>query len=156
MSGNIGTAKRGVPAVVLVARAGTVVAAGGGLTEVERAAGARSRCTRSRAAGCTRVGDDRDEILVRYGAGGPKPDLIETGNGGNPFAESGWTGWFALDHGYDVRSNSVLVGPCAQTGVLGVFVDGAATASPVEQCETETDFAVAADKVAARGHARCG
>ncbi len=78
---------------------------------------------------------------MRYGAGGPKPDLIETGNGGNPFAEAGWTGWFALDNGYDVRSNQVLVGPCSQTGVLGVFVDGAATAPPIEQCETETDFA---------------
>ncbi len=140
VSGNIGTPKRGVPAVVLVARAGTVIAAGGGLTNSAGSWGP-SALHAVKGGGLHALGDDRDEILVRYGAGGPKPDLVETGNGGNPFTETGWTGWFSLDHGYDVRSNSVLVGPCSQTGVLGVFVDGAATASPVEQCETETDFA---------------
>ena len=48
------------------------------------------------------VGDDRDEIDVDYsGAGAPTPDhqVILTGNGGNPFTESGWTGWSALDDG---------------------------------------------------------
>ena len=47
------------------------------------------------------VGDDRDEIVVEYGAGGPTPSkqAILTGNGGNPFTESGWTGWTDLDNG---------------------------------------------------------
>ena len=48
------------------------------------------------------VGDDRDEIDVDYsGAGAPTPNhqVILTGNGGNPFTESGWTGWTALDNG---------------------------------------------------------
>ena len=48
------------------------------------------------------VGDDRDQIEVDYaGTGAPKVarQVIMTGNGGNPFTESGWTGWSALDEG---------------------------------------------------------
>ncbi len=86
-------------------------------------------------------GDDRDAILVTYGRGGPKPDLIGTGSGGNPFTESGWTGFFDLDNGYAVADSGVLLSPCSQTGVLGLTVGRASTGPPVEQCETETDVA---------------
>jgi hypothetical protein len=141
VGGNIESARRGVTAVVLVARAGTIVAAGAGLTNAAGSWGPVALHSVS-GTGLHAVGDDRDEILVRYGTGGPKPDLIETGDGGNPFSESGWTGWTALDNGYAVHSNSVLVGPCSQAGVLTLFIDGSATLPPVNQCETETDFAI--------------
>jgi hypothetical protein len=145
VSGNIGVAKRGVVAEVILARAGTIVAAGGGVTNSAGSWGPAALQS-VKGNGLHALGDDRDEILVRYSSGGPKLDLIETGDGGNPFTESGWTGWLALDHGYAVHSNAVIVGPCAQTGVLGVFVNGAATVPPVEQCGTETDAAVLAAK----------
>ncbi len=48
------------------------------------------------------VGDDRDQIEVDYAdSGAPKVarQVVMTGNGGNPFTESGWTGWSALDEG---------------------------------------------------------
>lgn len=34
-----------------------------------------------------------------------RPDVILTGNGGNAFTQSGWTGWLGLDLGYAVASN---------------------------------------------------
>jgi hypothetical protein len=86
-------------------------------------------------------GDDRDAIVIGYGRGGPKPDLIATGSGGNPFTQSGWTGWFDLDNGYAVADHGVLLGPCSQTGVLVLTVGRLEAPSPVEQCETETDVA---------------
>ena len=86
-------------------------------------------------------GDDRDVVIVTYGRGGPLPDLIATGSGGNPFTESGWTGFFDLDNGYAVADRGVLLSPCSQTGVLGLTIGGKSTGPPVEQCETETDVA---------------
>ena len=74
-----------------------------------------------------------------YGPGGPAPDVIATGAGGNPFTESGYTGWFDLDHGYRVGSTSVTVSPCAQTGVLGVSAGSRSVPAVVEQCQTEAD-----------------
>jgi len=145
VSGNIGIAKRGIVAEIFVARGGTIVAGGGALTNATGSWGPAALHSVT-GSGLHALGDDRDEILVRYSSGGPKPDLIETGDGGNPFTEDGWTGWLALDHGYAVHSNSVIVGPCAQTGVLGVSVDGVASAPPVEQCGTETDAAILATK----------
>ena len=58
--------------------------------------------------------------------------VILTGNGGNPFTESGWTGWTALDNGmrthqrgraesFGVTGPSLTMSPCFQTGVLGAF-----------------------------------
>ena len=38
------------------------------------------------------VGDDREEVLVHYGSQGPGPELIQTGNGGNPFGAVGLDG----------------------------------------------------------------
>jgi hypothetical protein len=138
--GTTGIALGGVPVVVGVARASTLVAVAVGVT---RANGAWGPLTLRSAAGTPHaVGDDRDEILVSYGRGGPKPDLIETGNGGNPFTESGWTGWFDLDHGYAVRPDSIALAPCSQTGVLGLDVGGSPAPAPIERCDTETDSSV--------------
>lgn len=99
------------------------------------------------------VGDDRDEIDVDYsGPGAPRPrhQVILTGNGGNPFAQSGWTGWTTLDNGTAVsNSNSVLqIAPCLQTGVLGAAINGTTPIPPpngddglVDTCNTQTDVA---------------
>jgi hypothetical protein len=73
------------------------------------------------------VGDDRDEILVSYsGPHAPHGDVILTGNGGNPFTLSGWTGWTALDQGNALTNRdpalggrpSLSIGPCFQAGVI--------------------------------------
>jgi hypothetical protein len=138
--GNTGIARGGVPVVVGVVRASTLVALGVGVTRANGAWGPLK--LRSAAGAPHAVGDDRDAILVSYGRGGPKPDQIETGNGGDPFNESGWTGWFDLDHGYAVRPDSIALAPCSQTGVLGLEVGGMPAPAPIEQCDTETGFAV--------------
>ncbi len=105
------------------------------------------------------VGDDRDEIDVDYsGTGAPNitHQVILTGNGGNPFTESGWTGWTALDNGYLLTNDdptspsatSVTMGPCFQTGVLGVTLNGSPVTesrrtetSPTQFCSTALDTA---------------
>ena len=77
------------------------------------------------------VGDDRDVITVDYSDapnGSVQDATILTGNGGNPFTESGWTGWTDLDNGGAVTngggsSPQVIVGPCFQTGVLAIGGD---------------------------------
>ena len=74
------------------------------------------------------VGDDRDVITVDYSDapnGSVQDATILTGSGGNPFTESGWTGWTDLDNGATVTngggsSPQVIVGPCFQTGVLTI------------------------------------
>ena len=89
------------------------------------------------------VGDDRDALLVSYGTGhgAPHPDIIATGDGGNPFTQSGWTGFYVLDHFTGVGSRSVTVGPCSQVGVLALRVGGRAAPSPIPLCGTESDVA---------------
>jgi hypothetical protein len=89
------------------------------------------------------VGDDRDQLEVFYGSArsSPKPDLIQTGDGGNPFTESGYTGWFDLDHGYAVTGDGVTLGPCSQTGVLSLGIGAGFTEPPAELCQTESDAA---------------
>jgi hypothetical protein len=100
------------------------------------------------------VGDDRDAIEIAYsGAGAPAPEQILTGNGGNPFTESGWTGWTALDNGSLVTNTQGLQGfapptitiePCFQTGVEAYSVSGVAGAeSPTDFCNTTSDAATA-------------
>jgi hypothetical protein len=138
--GNVGIARAGVPVVAGIVRASTLVAVAVGVTRANGAWGPLK--LRSAAGAPHAVGDDRDEILVSYGSGGPKSDLIETGDGGDPFTESGWTGWFDLDHGYAVRPDSVALAPCSQTGVLRVDVGGSPAPAPIEQCDTETGIAV--------------
>jgi hypothetical protein len=135
ITGNTGVTKAGVRVDVELLRGGAIVA---GASARTAANGNWSVNMGARA-----FGDDRDGIAVVYGRGGPKPDLIGTGSGGNPFTQSGWTGWFDLDHGYAVGGKGVLVSPCSQTGVISVVVRRTATAqSPVERCETEADVAV--------------
>jgi hypothetical protein len=101
------------------------------------------------------VGDDRDEIDVDYsnhGAPSPAHQVILTGNGGNPFTESGWTGWTAMDNGSFLTNDPSLGGPslsmspCFQTGVLGATFDGtplvgAKGESMTDTCNTQTGIA---------------
>ncbi|HEV3056223.1 MAG TPA: hypothetical protein VGX45_16290, partial [Solirubrobacteraceae bacterium] len=99
------------------------------------------------------VGDDRDQITVDYsGANAPAPShqVILTGNGGNPFTESGWTGWTALDNGFALQSSdqslgghpSLTVAPCFQTGVESYSLNGTAKpTSPTDFCGTASDAA---------------
>jgi len=139
VSGISAVARPGLQVTVLVARAGSVVAGGVATT---RADGSWRLTLRSLATDAPAgVGDDREEILVHYDTGGPPPELIQTGDGGNAFGQAGWTGWFDLDHGYAVGSRSVLVGPCSQTGVLTLSLAGEPLASPLELCGTQSDVA---------------
>lgn len=107
------------------------------------------------------VGDDRDVITVDYsGAGAPSPsqEQILTGNGGNPFTESGWTGWVAVDNGSLLTNTQVVQGlappsitlePCFQTGVEAFSVGGVAgSESPTDFCNTSSDAATAPLKAA--------
>jgi hypothetical protein len=86
-------------------------------------------------------GDDRDVIVVQYTGSPLAPDFIATGSGGNPLTESGWTGFFDLDTGFDVSNQAggfVTLAPCFQTGVLGLQV-GASQFTPTANCNTQTD-----------------
>ena len=142
--GSLGSARR-VPVVVVLARAGGPVAVASGVTRADGTWGPLT--LRSRDGEPHAVGDDRDIVEVLYGLdkSSPAPDFIETGDGGNPFTEAGFTGWFDLDHGYAVHSaggqTQFLIGPCGQTGVLTLRVGSALAPSPTDQCETETDAA---------------
>ena len=92
------------------------------------------------------VGDDRDLITVRYSGAPLRPDFIATGSGGNPFSESGWTGWSDLDTGAEVSNRKggfVTLGPCFQTGVLTLRVGGTSY-SPNDTCNTQTNTATIA------------
>jgi hypothetical protein len=138
--GNIGRPLSGLRVDVLVVRAGDPVAIAHTRTRGGGSWGPVSLQPESRGGGHS-VGDDRDVVLVQYGRGGPRSDVIETGNGGNPFTQSGWTGWFDLDHGYAVGTRSVQLAPCSQTGVLELVAGGRPTTPPIEQCDTESDVA---------------
>jgi hypothetical protein len=91
-------------------------------------------------------GDDRDVISIRYGSGGPPRDHIATGNGGDPYAQAGFTGWYDLDSGYVVAHPGVLLAPCSQVGVLTIRVGGVVGPPPIENCDTETDVAQVATR----------
>jgi hypothetical protein len=144
VSGNLGTQSR-VAVTLIVSRAGVPVAIAQGASRGDGSWGPLT--LRGRDGDPHAVGDDRDVIEVLYGVGqnSPSPDLIETGDGGNPFTESGFTGWFDLDHGYAASSAAArtiyVIGPCGQTGVLTLRIGAALAPSPTNQCETETDFA---------------
>ncbi len=99
------------------------------------------------------VGDDRDEIDIDY-SGGNLPSVthqvILTGNGGNPFTESGWTGWTDLDNGYALTNSdpvttnpSITIGPCFQTGPesVGGPVGTVGGITPTDFCSTSGDTA---------------
>lgn len=145
VSGRLPTARGGVSVLVSLVRAGTEVAhvrtrsrADGSWGPV----GLTSLSRRSRHA----VGDDRDELDVICGLGGPRDDVVLTGDGGNPFIEAGWTGWYALDNGYAIASNrtggAIALEPCSQTGVLGLLVNRTSIGAPVDTCETEADASI--------------
>lgn len=134
VSGSTGVPRRGIRVLVELVRAGRLVSAAAGATD---AAGHWSVSLGPHA-----LGDDRDVLEIAYGPGGPRPELIATGAGGNPFTESGFTGWFDLDHGYRVGADSVALAPCSQTGVLRLLVGRRPAPSPVEACQTEGDLAV--------------
>jgi hypothetical protein len=144
VSGSLGVRGR-VSVLVVMARAGTVVAAAHGASRGDGSWGPLT--LRARDGQPHAVGDDRDVIEVLYSAGSRAPvtDLIQTGDGGNPFTESGFTGWYDLDHGYAAQSGArrtiYAIGPCGQTGVLSLRVGASLAPSPTNQCETETDFA---------------
>ncbi len=143
VSGNIGSASPGVGVTVQLLRAG----ADGNPVDVADASGATDAQGNWSLTLPRPVGDDRDEVDVDYsGPGAPTPDhqVILTGNGGNPFTESGWTGWTDLDNGSFLTNDPSLGGPslslapCFQTGVLAATFDGKQIMGPLG--ESPTDF----------------
>jgi hypothetical protein len=137
VSGRIGAPTPGVVVHVGIVRGGDLVADAVTRTRADGTWGPID--LRSARGALHGVGDDRDVILVDYGRGGPPDDLILTGAGGNPYTEAGWTSWADLDTGFAVRSRSVSIAPCGQTGVLTVTVNGRPTAPLLPECQNETD-----------------
>ncbi len=139
VSGSTGVAGR-LSVEVTLLRAGTDVASAFAKTRADGTWGPVR--LRSSSGAPHAVGDDREGVAVLYlgGSNSPLPDLIATGNGGNPFTEAGYTGWADLDHGYAVNSDNVLIGPCGQTGVLALRVGSRYTEPPVQLCSTEADL----------------
>jgi hypothetical protein len=144
--GRLSTGAAGVPVTISLARAHKPVAVASARTGQGGAWGPVTM--QSQDGHPYAFGDDRDEIGVVYGEAGQPPELIETGDGGNPFGvqgknASGYTGWFTLDHGYAVHSGrgggSVQLGPCSQTGVLSLSVGGGFTEPPAEVCDLGSD-----------------
>ncbi len=136
VSGVDPTARPGDGVAALLLRAGQTPVASAAAT-----VGAGGRFTlhlRTRRGRPVGVGDDRDVLAVQL----PNQALvIETGDGGNPFTASGWTGWYDLDTGYLVGSRSVQIAPCSQTGVLTLRVNRRAEGDPIDQCSTSTGVA---------------
>jgi hypothetical protein len=132
VSGNIGTDRAGVAVRVGLVRVNTAVSVA--TTKTSASGGWSVRLSHA-------VGDDRDALIVDYGSRGPDPDVIGTGDGGNPFTEAGWTGWFDLDSGFAVGTGGVLLAPCGQTGVLSLRVGNVTTEPPADLCQTESDVA---------------
>jgi hypothetical protein len=142
LTGNIRRNQAGVRVRVALVRPG---GKGHQVTVAEASSKTRSDGSWSLSLGKHAVGDDRDVITVDYsGAGAPKPshETILTGNGGNPFTESGWTGWFDMDHGSRVIKHTLTLAPCFQTGVESYSVGGVqGHESPTDFCNTKTDAA---------------
>ncbi len=162
VSGNIGSSAAGVRVTVAVYRSRRHASSGATTplsalaTKVVRAStttGADGAWSLSAAPFA--VGDDRDLITVTYSGTTLLPDFITTGNGGNPFAEAGWTGWSDLDNGADVSNRSggfVTLGPCFQTGVLTLVVGGT-DYSATDTCNTQTDTSTIATGPISAGEA---
>jgi len=145
VTGNIGQATAGVGVTVTLLR-------GSSATQVAQASGTTDGAGSWSVTLAHPVGDDRDEIDVDYsGAGAPTPShqVILTGNGGDAFSESGWTGWTWLDQGFALTNDdpassgpSLSIGPCFQTGVESYTIDGVAgVESPTDFCGTASDVA---------------
>ncbi len=142
ITGNTERNKAGVHVKVTLYRSGAdhkrvAVASGSGTT--------KSNGGWSLSLGHHAVGDDRDEIIVAYsGSGAPSPhrQSILTGNGGNPYTESGWTGWTGVDNGSRASTHSLKFGPCFQTGVEHYAIGGKrAAGSSTKFCSTKTGVA---------------
>ena len=151
--GNIENNTAGVSVTVTLERAS---ASGAPVTVASGAAITAGDGSWSVSLGTHAVGDDRDVITVDYsGAGAPTPsqEQILTGNGGNPFTASGWTGWVAMDNGSLLTNTQTLQGfppptitlePCFQTGIEAFKVGGVAgSGSPTDFCNTSSDAATA-------------
>jgi hypothetical protein len=160
ISGNIEHHTAGVSVKVTLQRAS---ASGTPVTVASGSAATAGDGSWSVSLGTHAVGDDRDVITVRYsGAGAPTPsrEQILTGNGGNPFTESGWTGWVAMDNGSLLTNTQTVQGfppptitlqPCFQTGVETFTVGGVpGSESPTDFCNTSSDAATAPLKAAVR------
>lgn len=139
MSGSDGLRLAGVAVRVSLLRAGRLIASAAGFTRIGGAWGPLT--LRGRHGALHGVGDDRDLLVVAHGPGGPAPELIATGAGGNPFTESGFTGWGDLDSGYRVAVGSAQISPCFQVGLLTLRVDGQPTAPTALRCNGDSDSA---------------
>ena len=139
--GSLGVARR-VPVAVGLLRGPDVVATARTHTRANGTWGPVE--LRSKKGAPHAVGDDREAVIVEYGGGrgAPNPDLIATGDGGNPFTESGYTGWFDLDNGFAVGGRSVVIGPCTQTGVLSLRIGKRFTEPPAQLCSAEAGAAL--------------
>ena len=140
ISGDIGRRRAGVGVAVELLRAGAPVGGALAHTRADGHWGPVSLQT-ARSGSAPAFGDDRDVVVVAYGKGGPHADEILTGSGGDPFSQSGFTGWYDLDTGYRVDRRYVLIAPCSQVGVLGLRVDGRDTAPPIDLCGGESGVA---------------
>jgi hypothetical protein len=140
VSGNIGKALGHVAVQVAMLRSGGYVAEAGGLT---RSNGSWGPIALMGPHGALHgAGDDRDELLVGYGRGGPGEDLIATGAGGDPYSEAGWTNWYDLDTGFTVTGHAIGISPCSQTGALSLTVNGKLAPALLPGCQTETDVTI--------------
>ncbi len=146
VTGNLGTETAGVGVTVTLRR-------GHSATRVAQASGTTSGTGAWSVTLKHPVGDDRDEIDVRYsGEGAPTPNrqVILTGNGDDPVDEAGWTGWTWLDEGFALTNHdasigsgpSLSIGPCFQTGVETYTIAGVAgEESPTDFCGTSSGVA---------------
>jgi hypothetical protein len=141
VSGAIGVARADVRVQVLLQRAGDPVALAEGRTRADGTWGPieLQDLLTNQPHG---LGDDRDVLTITYGAGGPRDEVIATGNGGNPFTLAGWTGWYDLDSGFSISSHSVSVAPCSQTGTLRLRIGGTLVPSPTQTCVPDTNVSV--------------
>jgi hypothetical protein len=145
VSGRIGVARGGLDVKLLLVRAGLPIAFASARTRSNGAWGPVELL--GVADGAPRgLGDDRDALDIAYGKGGPTDETILTGNGGNPFTQSGWTGWYDLDSGFAVvstgRGDVIAVGPCSQTGMLTLRVGGRQAVSPTTSCAGDSNVSV--------------
>ena len=161
VSGNIGSATAGVTVAVAIYR--THRQSSSALTAPSTTKVAQASATTDASGAWSlslapfAVGDDRDLVTVTYsGTGAPAlPDYITTGSGGNPFTESGWTGWTDIANGADVSDHNggfVTLGPCFQTGVLTLDV-GATSFPGNDTCNTQTNVSTIATGPISKGQA---
>jgi hypothetical protein len=147
ISGNTENATAGIHVTVQLLRSAggghpALVATGAGTTAADGSWSAEL-------SGGHALGDDRDEIVVSYsGPHAPSNDVILTGNGGNPFTLSGWTGWTALDQGNALTNHDPAVGGGPSLRVAGCFQVGVLTYAGVPGPEPANYFCGSVTNVA--------